>query len=149
MLFGTLCPFCCISQHRTLLSHEPAMRKDVLGTEGGENLRQEMESSGGFVTSRSFIGLGWFPSPRLIPPVFPLPKLDDPNELWPNILRRIRVQSRFSWVFRRCLFSKFHRNRINCAKNFFLNKIVNKFEIDRKEVNFASTTLFLLPSENL
>ena len=72
------------------MSQEPAIRKEVFGTEGGENRRQEIESSGGLVTSKSFIGLGWLPRPRLIPPpVLLLPKLDDPNELWPNIVNTL------------------------------------------------------------
>ena len=45
-------------QHLTLLSHDPATKKDAFDTDGGENLRQETESSGGFVTSKSFIGFG-------------------------------------------------------------------------------------------
>lgn len=58
MLLGTLVPLLWISQHRTLLSQDPAIRNDVFGIDGGENLRQDTESSGGFVTSASFIGFG-------------------------------------------------------------------------------------------
>lgn len=84
-VFGTLWPVPRISQHRTLLSHDPAIRNDVVLTLGGENLKQDIESSGGLVTSKSFIGLGWLPRPRLIPPVVLLPKLEVPKELPPNM----------------------------------------------------------------
>ena len=84
--FGTLCPFPWISQHRTLLSHDPAIKNEVVVTDGGENRRQDIESSGGLVTSTSFIGLGWFPSPRLMPPPVLLPNPPvDPKDVWPNI----------------------------------------------------------------
>ena len=60
-VFGTVCPLLWISQHLTLLSHEPAIRKVEAVTDGGENLRHEIESSGGFITSKSFMGLGVVP----------------------------------------------------------------------------------------
>jgi hypothetical protein len=47
------CPLLWISQHLTLLSHDPAIRNEELLTDGGENLRHEIESSGGLTTSTS------------------------------------------------------------------------------------------------
>lgn len=53
--FGTVLPDCSTSQQRTLLSQLPAIKK-FCGNAAGENARQLIESSGGEVTSKSFIG---------------------------------------------------------------------------------------------
>ena len=88
---GTLCPLLWISQHRQLLSQDPAIKNDVDVTDGGEKRRQEIESSGGFETSTSFMGFAWFPSPKLMPPPVlpPNPPVDPKEEVWPNIVTDI------------------------------------------------------------
>ncbi len=94
-VFGSLCPFPLISQHRTLLSQDPATRKFDAPTEAcaGENLRQETESSGAETTSRSFMGLtaaavapaAAAPAVASVEVAAPPPKADaPPNEVWPK-----------------------------------------------------------------
>lgn len=53
--FGTVLPLCSTSQHLTLLSQLPAIRK-FWGIAAGEKAKQLTESSGGETTSKSFIG---------------------------------------------------------------------------------------------
>ncbi len=94
-VFGSLCPLPLISQHRTLLSQDPATRKLDAPTEAcaGENLRQETESSGAETTSRSFMGLtaaavapaAAAPAVASVEVAAPPPKADaPPNEVWPK-----------------------------------------------------------------
>ena len=73
---GTAWALAVISQHRTLLSQEPATRK-LVGRDGGEKVRVEMESSDGLGTSKSLLGLA------MVPVAAPAPNEvfgADPNE---------------------------------------------------------------------
>lgn len=134
-VFGSLWPFDWISQHRTLLSHEPAIRKFVLVTEGGENRRHEMESSGAFttwkretqkcgtfwktifclqiLTSKSFIGL----FDVVVKVVWPPKEEVAPNEVWPNICFNYETFKEFQLQFI-TLFSLFQLTKEKRA--FFL-----------------------------
>jgi len=96
------------------LSQDPAIRKQELLIDAGENLRHEIESSGGLTTSTSFIGLG------IVPKL--LVALVDPNVVVaPNVLppkRAIFTYPRQTYIIKKSL-KTFDKKQIQrkCQRN--------------------------------